>query len=168
MKNGLFFLLIINVINLYAEESVNVEVVTHPESPVVNSTWTLSLIVDYPYPDDVFVIEPPFTEKFFLERVLKYPKMLDTGLKTVFEYSFIPSESGSFKIGTFTVTHPDGAARTEQFNLDVRPLNEIRTLPVQRLFWEINDRQASSLSREDSFQITAGESAFACSAYRQP
>jgi len=161
MKNALsIFLLIIHVVILPAEEDTAVVVTTYPESPVVNNTWTLSLTVDYPYPDDVSVIEPMFAGHFFLDRILKYSKTLDTGVQTVFEYSFILSESGSFRIEPFTVICPDNIIKTKQFVLDVRPLNEKRAFPVLRLFWEINKKQTSSLYSESSFQMTAGEHAF--------
>jgi hypothetical protein len=142
---------------LYAEDNPVVEVTTSPVPPVIKNVWTLSLIVDYPYPDDVSIIEPEFP--FFLDRIVKYSRTLDTKNKTVFEYSFIPSESGSFIIGAFTVILPDGITRTVPVNLDIRPENEKRTLPVIRLFWEINPEKTSVLSHEDLFQMTLGERA---------
>jgi hypothetical protein len=160
MKNVLLiFLLIINILTLSAEDEIVVEVTTHPVPPVINNPWTLSLIVDYPFPDDVSVIEPAFAAAFFLERIIKYTRTLDTKVKTVFEYNFIPLGSGSFKIESFTVICPDGISKTNPFNLDILPVNEKRTLPVIRLFWEINTKQTSSLSLADSFQMTAGEHA---------
>jgi hypothetical protein len=158
MKNVfLIFILIVNIITLSAEDNAAVEVTTYPAVPVINSSWTISLIVDYPFPDDVSVIEPEFP--FTLDRIVKYSKTKDAKIKTVFEYSFIPSEGGSFKIGAFTVMYPDGITKTDTINLDIRPLNEKRTLPVLRLFWDIKHDKISSLSEVNLFQMTEGERA---------
>jgi hypothetical protein len=140
---------------LSAEDSTTVEVTTYPAPPVVNNPWTFSLIVDYPYPDDVSVIEPPFP--LSLDRIVKYSRRFDAKIQTVFEYRFIPSESGSFTIEAFTVICPDGVTKTQPFNLDISASKKERALPVLRLFWEINSKQISSLSTADSFQMTAGE-----------
>jgi hypothetical protein len=159
MKNiFLVFLLFLNIIVLSAEDSITVEVTSYPEFPAVNNTWTLSLIIDYPFPDDVFVIEPPFNAKFFLERIFKYSRMLDTKIQTVFEYSFTLSENGSFRIDSFTVIYPGGIAKTNPINLDIHTVNEKRTLPVLRLSWEMNPEQ-DILYTADSFQMTVGERA---------
>jgi hypothetical protein len=142
---------------LYAEDNPAVEITTSPVPPVIKNVWTLSLIVDYPYPDDVSIVEPVFP--FFLDRIVKYSRTLDTKNKTVFEYNFIPSESGSFIIGVFTVICPDGVTRTASVNLDIHPENEKQALPVVRLFWEINQEKTQVLSMANSFQMTAGERA---------
>lgn len=144
---------------LYAEDNISVEVITYPESPAVNSTWTLSLIVDYPFPDDVSVIEPQFNTKFFLERIIKYSKTLGTKVQTVFEYSFTLSVSGIFRIEPFTVIYPGGITKTIPFNLNIRPVNEKREFPVLRLFWEMNTEQNLFLPAADSYKMTAGEHA---------
>jgi hypothetical protein len=145
---------------LFAEDNIAVEVTTYPESPVVNNTWTLSLIVDYPFPDDVSVIEPQFNTRFFLERIIKYSKTLGTKVQTVFEYSFTLSVSGIFRIEPFTVVCQDSITKTIPFNLYVRPVNEKQALPVLRLSWEINPEQNLFLSAADSYKMTAGEHAF--------
>jgi len=158
MKNVLLiFYLLIHVLTLSAEDNTAVDITIHPLTPLVDSPWTLSLIVDYPYPDDVSVIEPPFP--FSLDRIVKYSRRLDTKIQTVFEYRFIPAKSGSFIMGAFTVICPDGITKTDVFNLYIRPVNEKRALPVLRLFWEINHGQISPLSPANSFQMTVGESA---------
>jgi hypothetical protein len=144
---------------LFAEDGIKVEVITYPELPVVNNTWTLSLIIDYSFPDDVSVIEPSFTDRFFLERILKYTRTLDTKVQTVFEYNFTLSGSGSFRIESFTVICPDSIIKTNPFNLNIHPVNEKRTHPVVRLSWEMSQKQKSFLSETDSFQMTAGERA---------
>jgi len=126
---------------------------------VVNNTWTLSLIVDYPFPDDVSVIEPQFNTRFFLERIIKYSRTLSTKVQTVFEYSFTLSVSGIFKIESFTVIYPGGITKTNPFNLNIHSINEKRTLPVLRLYWEINPEQNLFLSAADSYKMTAGEHA---------
>lgn len=158
MKNLLLiFCLLIYVLTLSADDSAAVDITAHPLIPLVETPWTLSLIVDYPYPDDISVIEPPLP--FSLDRIVKYSRRLETKIQTVFEYRFIPSRSGSFKIGAFTVICPEGITKTNTFNLDVRPVNEKRALPVLHLFWEMNHRRISPLSQAASFQMTAGESA---------
>jgi len=159
MKKMLLIIFFIHVMVLSAEDSIAVEVTTYPEFPAVNNTWTISLIIDYPFPDEVSVIKPPFTDRFFLERILKYSRTPDTRVQTIFEYSFTLSGSGSFRIESFTVFCPDGITKTIPFNLYIRPLNEKQALPVLRLFWEINLEQNSFLSAANSFQMTAGERA---------
>jgi len=157
MKNLLLvFCLLIHVLTLSADDIAAVDITANPLIPLVDNPWTLSLIIDYPYPDDVSVVEPPFP--LSLDRVVKYSKRLETKIQTVLEYRFIPSRSGSFKIGAFTVICPDGITETDTFNLDVHTVNEKQALPVLRLFWEINHGQISSLSpSEASFQMTTGE-----------
>jgi len=158
MKNVLFaFCLLIHILTLSAEDDIAVDVTTHPLIPLVDSPWTLSLIVDYPYPDDVSVIEPPFP--LSIDRIVKYSRRLESKIQTIFEYRFIPSKSGSFVMGAFTVICPEGITKTDTFNFDIRQVNEKKALPVLRLFWEVNHGQISPLSAAGSFQMTAGESA---------
>jgi len=158
MKNALpAFCLLIHIFTLPAEENTAVDVITHPLIPLVDNPWTLSLIVDYPFPDDVSVIEPPFPVS--LDSIVRYSRMSESKIQTVFEYRFIPSKSGSFVMGAFTVICPDGVIKTDTFNFDIRPVNEKKALPVMRLFWEINNRNISPLSAAETFQMTAGESA---------
>jgi hypothetical protein len=125
-------------VTLYAQEkSPEINVITYPDSPVVGQRWTLTLFIDYPDPDDVFV-SPPNSEALSLERILKTPRVTGNKVQTVIEYRFTPNKSGRFILEKFTVICPVGSVQTDPIILNIRENIENKVTNTFQLDWEID------------------------------
>ena len=64
---------------LAAEEAEGPRVIiqSSPEIPSAGSPWVLTLLVNHAVPEEVTVMAPPFTGTFFLDQVLKGPRMVN-------------------------------------------------------------------------------------------
>lgn len=134
----MFVFLLMFPVMLYAQEKVlEISVITHPDTPVAGERWTLTLFVDYPDPDDVFV-SPPDMPDFSLDRILKTPRVTGNKVQTVIEYRFTPKKSGRFILEKFTVVCPGGSVQTDPIVLDIRANIEENVTNSFRLDWEID------------------------------
>jgi hypothetical protein len=118
-----------------AAEGPEVLIQSSPD-PVSGESWTLSLLIDYPQPDEVTVLAPHFPGSLYLDRVLKSGRPMGDaegpGRWTVAEYRFFINSEESFEMDSFIVITPGGRVETEPFAVDVRNANAPR--PV--LVWE--------------------------------
>jgi hypothetical protein len=123
---------------LYAQEkSPEINVITYPGTPVAGQSWTLTLLVDYPDPDEVFV-SPPNSEALSLDRILKTPRVTGDKVQTVIEYRFTPKKSGRFILEKFTVVCPAGSVQTEPIILNRQANTEEKVTNSFQLDWEID------------------------------
>ena len=131
VMKALFIFLLMAAVNTFAQD---VSFESYPAIPVAGSPWTLTLIVDYPYAEDVTVIPPPYSRILTLERYLKLPKLTGNTVQTAIEYRFIPITGGDFVLPPFNVITPAGVTETQAMNLTIRSLSEtITTTP--RIVW---------------------------------
>lgn len=156
MKKLLIILLLMPVampVIIYAQNNGPlVNIVTSPDKPLAANAWTFTLYIDYPDPDGVSVIAPPFDEALSLERIVKYPRVTGSKVQTAVEYRFIPARSGRFTLEEFTVICPDGVTETSPYILDITAQDGEQRTVTLRLNWE-----AKLLERNAAAQITAGE-----------
>jgi hypothetical protein len=138
---GLLLLLCRQAI-ISAQEGPGVEIRGVPAAPLAGSTWTLSLLVDHPAPEEVDVLSPSFPESLLLDRFRKGPSGMDAsggsagtgGNRTLVEYRFTTTTAGSLYLGIFTVITPRGRTQTGPLSVTVRkPEGEI---PRFFLVWE--------------------------------
>jgi len=131
------------------EEDPGPEVITSvdPEIPVIGRSMTISLIIDYPVPEEVNVIAPPFTDSLILDRIVKNPRVTETQVLTVVEYRLIPVRSGRVVLDSFTVVCPAGITESESFILNIRGEGEEQIILTPRLTWVEAPRQTPAGDR---------------------
>jgi len=128
------------------ETEINVSITINPEILSVGNQFTLTLVVDYPVPDDVSVIMPPFAGSISLDRYVRTPRIsLNGHMQTAFEFRMTANAGGRVFIGPLSVLTPDGEAEIEPVLLIIRNEAEERYTNL-RLVWNNAPRQ-----------ITAGE-----------
>ena len=118
------------------EGDIKVVVQRVPETPVAGASWTLRLLIDYPQPEEVVVMAPPFPEALFLDRVLIIGRLMgdadDAERWTMAEYRFTVTRPESFSLDAFTVIAPTGRFQTESVTVTARNAAVPRTV----LVWE--------------------------------
>jgi hypothetical protein len=117
-------------------DKIIIEIDISPEMPKAGRPLVITLLVDYPIPDAVTVIAPPFPPPLVLDRLIKAPKSLEGRVMTSVEYRFIPSNHGLFILEPFTVVLPLGIIRTQPLVLDVSLPSEEKSVPIPRITWE--------------------------------
>jgi len=125
------------------EEDPGPEVITSvdPVIPVTGRTMTISIIIDYPVPEEVNVIAPPFTDSLILDRIVKNPRVTETQVLTVVEYRLIPVKSGRVTLDSFTVVCPAGITESDALSFNVRGEGDEQLILTPRLAWEEAPRQ---------------------------
>jgi hypothetical protein len=131
------------------EEDPGPEVTTsvEPETPLTGRTMTISLIIDYPVPEEVNVIAPPFTDSLILDRIVKAPRVTETQVFTVVEYRLIPVKSGRIVLDSFTVVCPAGITESDSLSFNIRGEGEEAVILTPRLAWEGVPRQIAVRDR---------------------
>jgi hypothetical protein len=153
----LFFLLI-PLSPLHAQEDTDTEEIEEnpgpdvfmsidPEIPVTGKTVTISLIIDYPVPEEVTVIAPSFAGSLTLDRIVKNPRVTGTRTFTVVEYRLIPERSGRIVLESFTVVCPAGIRESDSLTLNIRGEGEEPLVLTPRLAWEGAPRQMAAGDR---------------------
>jgi hypothetical protein len=108
---------------------------SYESTPTAGKPWSLTLIIDYPDPDQVTVAAPPFGV-FSLERSFKSPRLIEDRLQTIVEYRLIPGRAGRFTLESFVVICPSGLKKTEPLLLNINAETpELKPL-VLKLVWE--------------------------------
>ncbi|MCL2806085.1 MAG: BatD family protein [Treponema sp.] len=148
MKNILILILFIFGFSLlFAEDKEITEpavsVSVNPSVLTAGSPFTVSIFIDYPFPDDITVITPPFPASITLERFFKAPRTAGGVTRTLLEYRFSlagpPNAGNSLRMGSFTLITPLGIAETGDIVINIRATGE-ETI-VTRLVWEGHSRQ---------------------------
>lgn len=106
------------------EEPLRVVVFRAPDSPRDGGSFTLTLFIDHPRPQDVSVDAPVFPPSLRLERTRVEPRLFpgtagSSERWTTVEYSFRPASSGEFRIGSFVVRAAGKSAESAPFTLSV-------------------------------------------------
>jgi len=125
----------------------DVFVSVNPEIPLTGKPVTVSLIIDYPVPEEVTVIAPLFANSLALDRIVKSPRVTGTQTLTVVEYRFTPVRSGRVVMESFTVVCPSGIRETDSFVLNIRSEGDEPVILTPRLVWEGAPRQMAAGDR---------------------
>jgi hypothetical protein len=87
---------------------------TFPDHALVGTPWFLTILVDYPFPDELEIRAPPFPDSLVLDtvrrdlRFIRWPA--DRGGRwTAVEYRFVPAREGTARVGPFEVRGPWGS-----------------------------------------------------------
>jgi hypothetical protein len=117
-------------------DNAQITVQTFFESaPKAGKPWSLTLIIDYPDPDQVTVAVPPFGV-FTMERSIKSPRLIDDRIQTVVDYRFITNRTGLFILEPFVVVCPSGIKKTEPLHLNITSETPELAPIVLKLTWE--------------------------------
>ncbi|MCL2184831.1 MAG: hypothetical protein FWB86_03110 [Treponema sp.] len=133
MNKKLFFLFAIFILffsYVWGQSDLKVSVRINPEIIITGESFTLTFIVDYPIPEDVSIIMPPFSGALVLDRFLRTPHIVSAGRQTSFgqtslvqtslEFRLIPYISGRIVLGPFSVVTPNGTSEIEAVVLNIR------------------------------------------------
>jgi len=123
----------------------------------VGVPFTITLLVDYPEPEDVDVSTSDFSSYLTLDLFVKSPVVTDMNLlqqasrrdrntekvytQTSLEFRFIASNVGRITLDPFKVVSPHGTRITSPIVLVIHPRAEVQRINSQRLSWEGAPRQ---------------------------
>ena len=113
-----------------------VTISVYPQTFVTGDHLRLTLFANHPFPDEVFLIAPPFPPALHLHRYVKSPRMTASGIQTVFEFTLVPNRSGRILIEPFTVITPVGTTQTGYLVLDVQAQNIYPARIFPQIIWE--------------------------------
>lgn len=102
------------------------EILFSSPSPVSNLPWTITFLVDYPYPPGVLVHPPEFPEELALEEVRVEPRLIATAAgerRSAVQFTFIPKRAAQVTLGPFEVRTPQRAAITAEMPIDIKSAN---------------------------------------------
>ena len=129
------------------EKIIRVYVETSPQTPTSGVPWLFTIIVDHGVPEEITVIAPPLPPLLSLDRIIKTPRMTNSGIQTSVQYRFIANTSGRYTLDSFTIVTPFGITETDPYVLEIRgPVAEQRTLSP-RLVWEGSPGQMTAGER---------------------
>jgi hypothetical protein len=85
-----------------------VQISTFPERPVLNGSWTVLILVDYPDPREVIPLPPPLPPSLSLEQVFTGGRILpgpggEPGQWTAVEFSYILRRPGPLELAPFEI-----------------------------------------------------------------
>jgi len=161
-----FFVFIMNLLSaraLNAQEEpavnfppFNVTLNINSQNFTLGDSFTLTLIIDYPIPDNVAVYAPQYDDFLSLDRLIIFPRLEEPRqpqttlrsqmqaqpqeppqVQTIAEYRFITTRVGRFTLEAFTVISPTGTKNTHPVTLEIIARNVPVTQTVtQNLVWE--------------------------------
>jgi hypothetical protein len=121
-------------------ERLVVEVVLSSERPVVNTRWTISILVDYPHPGYVSVTPPELPEALRLDEMRIEPLIRENRRRwTAVSWTFIPQRLESdeaVRLGSFQITVPGKAAFTEAMDVYILSSPSVGRIYRPRLIWD--------------------------------
>lgn len=136
----------------WGQSGSRVSVTINPDVLIVGEAFTLTFLVDYPVPEDVSLIAPPFSASLTVDRFLRIPRassaISDTGagqIQTSMEFRLIPKTSGRIILNSFSVITPAGITEINAIVLEIRNEKEEQIF-THSLRWE-----------GAALRITAGE-----------
>ena len=161
MSAFLFFILLMPcALNAEEEEPdvvfppFNVALNINSQNFTLGESFTLTLLIDYPIPENVGIYPPSYEDFLSLDRLLIFPRAEEPKqpqttfrvqppttppqIQTIAEYTFITTRVGRFTLEAFTVISPTGTKHTFPVTLEVVPRSTSVTPPTitYNLVWE--------------------------------
>ncbi|MDR2193622.1 MAG: ABC transporter permease [Treponema sp.] len=84
--------------------------------------WTITFLVDYPYPSGIFITPPDFPEELMLEEVRIEPRLVTNAAgkrRSSIRFTFIPQKAAHLLLGSFEVRTPNRSTVTEAIPLTI-------------------------------------------------
>jgi hypothetical protein len=157
-KTPLLFAFLFIALSLYAEDALpglEFRVQTVPEIPVQGSAWTVLVLVNHPFPQQIQVRQPALPPGLSLERIRIEARTV-RGIDgrderwTAAEFLFIPLNGGTLNLGSFEIIGPGKRSNTSEITRQVRGLPNFGTGSRPVFVWESVPR---SLKAGDSVEI---------------
>ncbi|MDR0706689.1 MAG: hypothetical protein LBF60_02250 [Treponema sp.] len=123
------------------------EITFSSPDPVSNVPWTITFLVDYPYPPGVLVHPPEFPEELVLEEVRVEPRLIAVAAderRSAVRFTFMPQRAAQVILGPFEVRTPQRSAVTEEMPITIKGANRRAGTRHPYFTWE---------SGENSFTI---------------
>jgi hypothetical protein len=102
------------------------EITFSSPTPVSDIPWTITFLVDYPYPPGVLVHPPEFPEELALEEVRVEPRLVATATgerRSAVQFTFIPQRAAQVTLGPFEVRTPQRSAITAEIPVVIKNAN---------------------------------------------
>lgn len=99
------------------------EITFSSPAPVSNVPWTITFLVDYPYPPGVLVHPPEFPEELVLEEVRVEPRLIAAAAgerRSAIRFIFMPQRAAQVILGPFEVRTPQRSAITEEMPITIK------------------------------------------------
>jgi len=126
-------------VDLRADEGEALEVLIEmsPANPVVNSLWSVYVLVKHPSPREVSVEPPRFPSSLALERVRAEARTTAQGeLWTRVEFLFTPLRADTVTLGPFDVKTPLGRALSAAIDVNIWEETVVRRRYEPRFRWQ--------------------------------
>ncbi|MDR2178229.1 MAG: hypothetical protein LBP20_09360 [Treponema sp.] len=122
----------------FAQTTPGVTGEASPASITAGSSWTITLLVDHPSPEDIEVRPPPLPQGLSLDQLRIEPRVIqpdspdqETRHWTALQYRFLARNPGRIELGPFEVQVNGASALSPAFSLTVRsPASQ-----GPRIFW---------------------------------
>jgi len=146
------------------EGTGRVTVTIGQDTLTIGVPFTLTILVDYPDPEEVSVITPDFSSNLTVNLFVKSPVITDTNqtqqasrrgrnteekvhTQTSLEFRLTPNNTGRISLDSFTIVSPHGARITGPIVLIINNRAETQRVNSQRLVWDGAPRQAATGER---------------------
>lgn len=97
--------------------------------------WKITLLIQYPKPEDVRMSLPPIPSALELDRVRTGVRIVETQPWTVVEYTFIPKRPTSLMLGPFEIQIPGKRLFSSPQALTIQDAQGQETECKPRLYW---------------------------------
>jgi hypothetical protein len=115
------------------------EITFSSPTPVSNVPWTITFLVDYPYPPGVLVHPPEFPEELALEEVRVESRLVATATgerRSAVQFTFIPQQAAQVTLGPFEVRTPQRSAITAEIPVVIKNGNSRAGMRRPYFTWE--------------------------------
>jgi hypothetical protein len=107
--------------NIDSEKNLDIQIETHPENPIVNSSWSVILLINHPVPEEVSVAPPRFPPSLVLDRVRTDSRQMAEDEKwTRVEFQFTPMRVDTIALEPFEVKARDYYAQSPKITVRFR------------------------------------------------
>jgi len=123
-----------------AQQGSGVTITVNPDTLLPGIPFNLTFLINYPDPEEVTIISPPFPRDFIMDRIVKHPQSIGLQIPEIFtlvEYRIITYTSGTFTLGSFEIQTPEGVTETGAFNLTVRSPAPAQRYTTHSLRWDL-------------------------------
>jgi len=101
----------------------------------VAQPWKLTLLIQYPKPEDVIISPPPIPGNLELDRIRTGIRMISGEAWTAVEYTFIPKILGNLVLGPFEIQIQGKRKLSSPQTLTIQDAEEAVRQYTPRLFW---------------------------------
>ncbi|MCL2765830.1 MAG: hypothetical protein FWD40_11225 [Treponema sp.] len=136
--------------HLSAQENQHIAVVITPDTLITTIPFNITLLIDYPEPEEVTVTAPAISAPLSVDRIVTHPWTTGDRIQTIVEYRLISTGAGHITLDSFVVNTPENTMRTGQISLYFRSITGEQRIISPPVSWE-------GIRSGVMVQMTAGE-----------